>query len=277
MARPLRIHIPGKAYHLYARGDGEGAIFRDDTDCAQFLKCLTAALDRFAVKCLAYCLLRHHYHLLVIPGGYSVSRLMHQVNCTYCLWFNRRHGRVGHVLHGRFGSRIVDDGAYLLNAVRYIALNPVAAGRVTNPGDWAWSSYRATAGLCDVPSFLSLEDVWRALGSPDPDERRVRFVQHVASDANGEKLLDAFLVGSEQLTQRVHPLLEPYRGTREFRYAERFATRPALHTVLLNGDSSLSLKRAASEAFHRHGYTLREIGELIGRSPATISRWIASV
>jgi putative transposase len=74
-----------------------------------------------------YCLLRNHYHLLLVPHEHPVSRLMQQLNATYCQRFNRRHGRVGHVLQGRFGSRLVQDGAYARTAVRYLALNPVAA------------------------------------------------------------------------------------------------------------------------------------------------------
>ncbi len=40
---------------------------------------------------------------------------------------------------------------------RYVVLNPVRAGMVKDPGEWEWSSYRATAGLIEVPEFLATE------------------------------------------------------------------------------------------------------------------------
>ena len=38
MARPMRIEFPGAVYHVTARGDGRGMIFRDDADRAKFLE-----------------------------------------------------------------------------------------------------------------------------------------------------------------------------------------------------------------------------------------------
>lgn len=274
MARPLRVHIPGKAYHLFARGDNKGAIFRDDTDCARFLEILAEALGRFAIQCLAYCLLRNHYHLLVIPQEHSVSRLLHQVNSTYCRRFNRRHHRVGHVLQGRFGSRIVDNGDYLLTVLRYIAMNPVEAGRVGCPEDWQWSSYRATAGLCDVPDFLTLDQVWSAVGCVDPREGRVLFVSRVTKIPKPDEPQKHLLLGGDSLKRRVHPLLQPHRDTRDFVYAERFATRPTLDELLIAADSRRALMRTARTAFLSHAYTLQEIADVVGRSPSTISRWV---
>jgi REP element-mobilizing transposase RayT len=274
MARPLRIHLPGKAYHIFARGDNKGCIFRDDDDCTRFLDLLARYLERFAVQCLAYCLLWNHFHLLVIPQAHSVSRLMQDLNSTYCQGFNRRHQRVGHVLQGRFGSRIVDDNDYLMTALRYIAMNPVAGGRVTRPDDWTWSSYRATAGLCATPSFLALEAIWTALHCPDATAGRARFIAHVAGGADAEELRKALVFGDALLARQVRPLLEPHRDNEAFVYAERYATRPPLEDLLLHVDSTFALKHAVHEAFHRHAYTLREIGDMVGRTPSTVSKWV---
>jgi len=273
MARPLRIHIPGVAYHLFARGDNKSAIFRDDHDCERFLEVLAAALDRFTTQCISYCLLWNHYHLLVIPQDHSVSRLMHNVNSTYCRRFNHRHGRVGHVLQGRFGSRIVEDGDYLLTVLRYIAMNPVDAGCAARPEDWRWSSYRPAAGLCAVPEFLSLDPVWRAAGGSSSADGRTRFVAHVTQGRKHEELEKQLLLGGDALVRRVHPLLKPHRETDDFSYAERFATRPSLDD-LLTDDSRGALIRSARAAFLTHAYTLRQIAEVVGRSPSTISRWV---
>jgi putative transposase len=48
----------------------------------------------------------------------------------------------GHLFQGRFGAVVMDE-PHLLAAARYVALNPVAAGLVSRPEDWPWSSARA--------------------------------------------------------------------------------------------------------------------------------------
>jgi putative transposase len=49
---------------------------------------------------------------------------------------NRRHKRSGHLFQERFKSVLADADAYLLELVRYIHLNPVRVGQVSNPGDY---------------------------------------------------------------------------------------------------------------------------------------------
>ena len=50
---------------------------------------------------------------------------------------------------------MVEKEAYLLELARYVVLNPVRAGMVRTPGDWSWSSYRATIGDECAPDWLA--------------------------------------------------------------------------------------------------------------------------
>ena len=154
MARPLRVHIPGVLYHVMSRGNARQQIFLDADDYARFLTRLTVTSARFGVRCRAYCLMVTHFHLLLEPNLFPLSRMMQQLNSSYSQSFNRRHERVGHVLQGRFKSPMIDGDDYVRRVLRYIALNPVRAGLVAHPAEWPWSSYRATAGLETRPSFL---------------------------------------------------------------------------------------------------------------------------
>jgi REP element-mobilizing transposase RayT len=273
MARPLRLHLPGKVYHLFVRGDNKLPIFRRSLDYRHLLEILARALDRFTMECITYSLLPNHFHLLVVPDRHTVSRLMHQVNGTYARWFNKKHGRVGHVTQGRFGGRIIDDNEYLLTALRYIAMNPVAAGLVKQPENWPWSSYRAIAGLCEAPPFLTMDRIWRGLGCTDAEVGRQRYIAHVKQGDTPEELHNALLFGGDLLKRQARPLLEAHREEREFLYRDRFAARPPLDSLFIDLGRQ-SLAAAARTAFHVHGYTLTEIGELIGRSPSTICKWI---
>ena len=188
MARPLRLHEPGRAYHVFSRGDNKGFIFYEDADCQKFLSLLERALDRFGVECAAYCLLDNHFHLLLIPHLHSVSRIMQYLNGWYAQWFNRKHGRVGHVFQGRFGSRIIDDGDHLLTAIRYIAMNPVKGGCVRRPEDWRWGSHRATCGLEAAPDFLALDRIWNAVNCESAESGRPRYIAHIAGGDTAEYL-----------------------------------------------------------------------------------------
>jgi putative transposase len=274
MARPLRIHFPGAVYHVMARGNAKESIFTDDQDYSHFMELLPVALDRFGVSCHAYTVLYNHYHLFLRVGALPLSRMMQQLNGAYARWFNRRHNRVGHVFQGRFKAKIVDDGVYTRNALRYIALNAVAAGRARTVEEWRWSSYRATVGLEAAPSFLSLEAVWAAFGAENVSDGQQCFGAFVA-EGNPEALPpDALLVGSDEFKAGLQPLLLPHQQTRDYVYAERFAARPPLGAVVSRDTDRDGLKRSAYDAFTRHAYTLREIGDLIGRHPSTVWTWI---
>jgi putative transposase len=60
---------------------------------------------------------------------------------------------------GGFSSRHITDDAHLLEAHRYVALNPVRAGLCDDPAQWRWGSYRALAGFERPPDFLDVKAV----------------------------------------------------------------------------------------------------------------------
>jgi putative transposase len=277
MARPLRVYAPGLLHHVFARGNNKQCVFDDDEDHSAFLELLGTTLSRFEVEAAAYCLLWNHYHLLLVPHEETaISRAMQQLNSAYCQRFNRRHGRVGHVLQGRFGSRVIEDGAYARTAVRYLALNPVAAGQSRQPEDWPMSSYRAALGLDATPDFLALQHVWSAFGTSDAAIGRSRLAEFVRAGLQ-ESFPNSLLHGSARLRERMAPLLEPHHPNRDFTYQQRFAARLPLETILAGCTDQTSVENAAHTAFSRHGYTLAELGQSLGRDPSTVCRWIQRV
>jgi putative transposase len=273
MSRPLRLHAPGILHHVFTRGNDKACIFEDDIDHRAFLDLLARTLARFGVECVAFCLLWNHYHLAVVPHEQPLWRLMQQLNSTYCQHFNRRHGRIGHVLQGRYGCRIVEDGAYARTVLRYLALNPVQAGRVVSASDWQWGSYRAALGLDTVPDFLALDYVWSAFGTLDPMVGRTRLIEFVGADLE-DSFHDTLLFGSDRLASYAASRLEPHQSNIDFSYAHRYAARPSLAAILDGCVDRASAQDAAFAAFRRHGYTLADVGRALGRDPSTICRWI---
>jgi putative transposase len=55
-------------------------------------------------------------------------------------YINRSYGRTGTLWDGRYKSALVQAETYLLFCQRYVELNPVRAGRVSDPAHYAWSS-----------------------------------------------------------------------------------------------------------------------------------------
>ena len=93
-----------------------------------------------------------HVHLLMTPRDTAgISRLMQHLGRHYVLYLNRQYRRTGTLWEGRHKASLVQADQYLLTWMRYIELNPVAAGMVQSPEHYRWSSYR-----------------WHAWGEPNP-------------------------------------------------------------------------------------------------------------
>src|SRR5262245_37584179 len=277
MARPLRVHIPGALYHVMSRGNARQEIFLGAADYERFLAGFAHVSARFAVRCRAYCLMPNHFHLLLEPNQFEIWRLMQQLNSSYCQAFNLRHGRVGHVLQGRYKAFLIDKELYYRRVLRYIVLNPVRARLVVHPGQWRWSSYLATAGFIEPPSWLALDDVWRIFHSDDGQRAQRIYDELVCHElSRGTKVPRPVAVASDQFAVRIMDAVAPHQDIDDHRYAERFAVRPPLD-ILLTANDMGGRDVAIREAFEYYGYTLKQIGQAIGRHPSTVWRRIRRV
>ena len=160
-----------------------------------------------------------------------------------------------------------------MQLLRYIVLNPVEAGLVDDPGAWRWSSYRATAGLSKAPSFLALDDVWRMFATSECEAQR-RFVAFVDAGRGQAAPSETVVFGSDEFRADVAIALEPHRTVRDFSRRERYAVRPSLECMLAGCHDSASRCRLVADAFWRYGYTLREIGALLGCHESTVWKQI---
>ena len=159
MGRVARIQIPDLAHHIINRGNNRGDIFGAEQDYLFFLLALRDASARHQVDVHAYALMTNHFHIVATPRtATGLSETMHVVGSKYVGYFNRRHARSGTLFEGRFKSSVIDSDTYWFTCMRYVELNPVRAGLVSDPADYRWSSYRANAfGVHDrliVPHFL---------------------------------------------------------------------------------------------------------------------------
>jgi REP element-mobilizing transposase RayT len=141
MARPIRIEYPGAVYHVICRGNNRQGIYRDDQDRRRYLEKLSYYCRDKTVHLLAYCLMPNHVHLLLETPEGNLSRMMQAFQTSYTVYFNKRHGRTGHVFEQRYKAMLVDKDNYLLQVSRYIHLNAVSAKLAERPQAYRWCSY----------------------------------------------------------------------------------------------------------------------------------------
>jgi putative transposase len=87
------------------------------------------------------------------------------LNGVYSQSFNRRHGLVGHIFQGRYTAVLVQKESHLLELARYVILNPLRAGMVASPDEWAWSSHSVLLGERPAPSWFDTDWLLRRFGS----------------------------------------------------------------------------------------------------------------
>jgi putative transposase len=159
MPRAPREFYAGGHYHVTTRGNNKGRVYVDGIDRYVFLSMLERSQVKYEWVVYAWCLMTNHYHLVLRIPQNGLSQGMSELNGSFGRWSNRRHERCDHVFGRRFWSGEITTDAHLLEAIRYVVLNPVRAGLCEHPADWRWSSYRASAGLEPAQPFLALDVV----------------------------------------------------------------------------------------------------------------------
>jgi hypothetical protein len=212
----------------------------------------------------------NHYHLVIeTPEGNLVSGVR-RLNGVYAQWFNRRHGRVGHLFQGRYKSIIVERESYLLELCRYVVLNPVRAGIVSQPGDWKWSSYLATIGYLDKPKWLDAERILERF-SRDCQQGSRFFREFVADGINApnpwDHLRGQVWLGSKAYLEIMEKLIRTDR-LEEVPLEQTKPTRPTKTEILVCVADNYGLtvgelvRRSHQNAYRTAAYLLRRIANL---------------
>lgn len=165
----LKLYLEHGYYHLYNRGVARDEIFLDEQDYAVFLSYLKEylsppALDRVPqesineeykrknfsdeINLVAYCLMPNHLHLLVSQlEPRSIEGFTRALLGRYASYFNKRHGRVGHLFQGVYKGILIENEVYLLWLSRYIHRNPMGIlRRGCLISSYNYSSYPAYLG-----------------------------------------------------------------------------------------------------------------------------------
>ncbi|OHB76569.1 MAG: hypothetical protein A2Z34_09735 [Planctomycetes bacterium RBG_16_59_8] len=154
---------------------------------------------------MAYCLLRHHVHLIVVPStSESLAKGISEAHIRYTRHINFKKKWRGHLWQGRFSSHPMDN-RYSMEAVRYVELNPVRARESRIAWQYRWSSAKAHVmgendALVDVKPMLQRVPDWKAYlleGVHRESIRRIR--EH---EVSGLPLGDKLFVKSLERTYK---------------------------------------------------------------------------
>ena len=168
MARLARICIPDVPHHVTQRGNRRQPVFFADEDYAAYKELVAESCARAGVRCLAWCLMPNHVHLILVPSEADGLRAaLAEAHRRYSRRINFAHGWTGYLWQGRFASYPMDE-AHLMTAIRYVELNPVRAKLATSAEAWRWSSARAHVtgkddGLTDLAAMAGVHRNWRAM------------------------------------------------------------------------------------------------------------------
>lgn len=261
MSRQARVRIRDGVYHVTTHGDGDMMIFEGPSEKEQLLDLLADTAKKLDWAMYAWCVMGNHYHFLLKTPEDNLSQGMHHINMRYGEWYNNARERHGHVFQDRFFSILITQDSHLLEASRYVVLNPLRAGLVAAPQEWPWSSY--STAVLRVPSRVCLKDqeLMRMFSQKEDESRDLyREFVHAGIGLNKPGVL---------LSGRARRWAQSGHGASSEDGLDAGWRKPV--RGLTPGMTEIS--RVVS--LHQQGLTLREIATELGISHMTVRRYLA--
>lgn len=262
MGRKPRIEYEGAVYHVSARAVGRRALYSCSADRFHFLNLLRRTRRKYSWDFLAFCLMTSHYHMVLRTDRPNLSRGMAWLNGSYARRFNVRQDRSGHLFDKRFFSRLVRSEAHLLEEIRYVLLNPVRAGMVSDPADYRWSSCAACLELRSSGGF-GIVDIEEVLGV---------FAKNAEA---GSRRLKSFLEAG--MEGEISPPEVPDDFPAGFRLESGAESSPSESGSVLPhpgtyGSNLEERNRAIRRACLQLGLSQKAVADRLGLSSASVSR-----
>ena len=150
-SRCLAANVP---VHITQRGNNKQNIFHSDEDKGFYLKAFMKYKRKYRIKVYAWCLMDNHIHVVLeSPSAASISKLFHDLNTKYVMYYNRVHKKSGRLFGDRFFSSLLSD-EHMYEAIRYVELNPYRARMEAKVADYPWTSAHERLGKIQT-RFLS--------------------------------------------------------------------------------------------------------------------------
>jgi putative transposase len=154
------------AASITQRGNKRQTVFYKDHDREMYLKLLGKHNVLYHLELIGFALMGNHVHDISVPEfETSLAKGIGRTDNDYSRWLNIRCNRTGHLWQARFYSCPIQLPS-LADVLAYVELNPVRAGLVEKPEDWAWSSAHAHLTGIDESGLLNM-DLWSKQFTPE--------------------------------------------------------------------------------------------------------------
>jgi putative transposase len=180
MPRQRRIAPDGFIHHVMNRGDHKETLFHKPADFRAFLALMAEATHRVAMRILAYCIMRNHFHFVLWPyEGVDLSVYMQLLMNLHIQRYLRHYppASPGHIYQGRYTNSIVQDDISLLRVMRYVEANALTAHLVARAEHYKWSSASPHAA-----------DPGRPTLSPGPIEKPSTWLEYINAPQSMEEI-----------------------------------------------------------------------------------------
>jgi putative transposase len=141
------------------RGVNRNRVFADDQDREYFSRLVGEYKEACGAKVYHWVWMGNHYHMLVEVVYENLRGFVGGLQQAYAQYHHARYNGAGVFWQGRFKSRPVAVGPYLVSCGRYIERNPVRAGLVAAAWEYRWSSaaaytHQVADGVTDEDPYL---------------------------------------------------------------------------------------------------------------------------
>ena len=192
----------------------------------------------------------------------------------------------------------MDRDSYLLEVCRYVDLNPVRARMVKRPDAYAWSSYRALAGLASRPDWLDAQPLYDQI-APGKSANRAsaKYAEFVAQGKHvqlwDKHLKQQIYLGDDAFIVRMQKLAgidSSNPAAKERNTGRRASQKPSISKIhtsapVHKGDlkrytamkttSKDQRNQNIADAFYQGGHSQTAIALAFGVSSSTVSRVVA--
>jgi len=210
MTRIPRTHVEGALVYVTSRGDNNENIFKDEPDYNTYLELLKKYKSQYGFKLFAFCFLPNHLHLLMeLKQGLTTSEIMHDLNANYTKYFNGQHERKGHLFQERYKLVLLEKDNYMLPAMAYIHLNPLALGLVKDLQGYQHSSYLYYIGsVAQLEMDAEIKEIRSRLSEYSVSDY-AKYLATVPKDqmeSLGKELNKKIVIGSADFVKKVEQI-----------------------------------------------------------------------
>lgn len=158
MTRTSRENIKSNFIHIVTKGIKNEFIFYKKDYKNKYIELITKYSKIIEnISIIAYCVMDNHVHILIYTNNiHDVESFMRKVNTSYAIFYNVSEDRNGYVFANRYHTQIIQNEEHLFLCIDYIHKNPVKAGIVSEPYNYAYSSCKQ---MQDKKANLQLKEL----------------------------------------------------------------------------------------------------------------------